>query len=61
LTFLSVSFGSPSRKLVESTTVGGLPVAAMKKLNGARFPTSSIETVETQPIGRGTTELISIR
>jgi hypothetical protein len=43
------------------TTIGGDEDTALKKLNGARFPTSLADTVETQAIGRGTTELIKRR
>jgi hypothetical protein len=43
------------------TTIGGDDETALKKLKGARLPTSLADTVETQAIGRGTTELISNR
>jgi len=41
--------------------MGGDEVTALKKLNGARFPIPSAETVETQAIGLGTTEPIKRR
>jgi len=40
-------------------TTGGLPQIALKKLKGARFRTPSGDTVETNAMGRGTTEPIS--
>src|SRR5262245_7737714 len=61
-TFLSVSFlvrvapGASAREEDENAIVGGSPVMAMKKLNGATFLTPSASTVDTQAMGRGTTQ-----
>jgi len=52
---LSVSLLVPSGRLTgEKTTLGGLALTPLKKLKGARFATPSLETVDTQAIGRGT-------
>src|SRR4029077_3228196 len=61
-TFRSVSFfvfsmlGAIARTDDENAIVGGSPVIAMKKLNGATFFTPSASTVDTQAMGRGTTQ-----
>ena len=61
-TFRSVSFfvfsvpGAIARTDEENAIVGGSPVIAMKKLNGATFFTPSASTVDTQAMGRGTTQ-----
>jgi hypothetical protein len=36
-------------------TIGGTSLTALKKLYGAKLTTPSLETVDTQPIGRGET------
>ena len=43
----------------ENSTVGGRPLATVKKECGARFPRPSASTVATQAIGRGTTIEVS--
>jgi hypothetical protein len=45
----------------ENTTVGGLYATALKKLYGARLTTPSIDIVETNAMGRGTTTPVSIK
>ncbi len=57
---VSVSFGPCGwRPLMPATTTGGFDAMPLKKLNGARLTTPSLLTVVSQPIGRGTTQLLN--
>jgi hypothetical protein len=54
--FTTVSLSRPSKcELTDAITYGGSNVALLNWLNGARFGTPSAPSVESQPIGRGTT------
>jgi len=44
-----------------NSTVGGSVVATLKKEYGARLSTPSVPVVDIQPMGRGTTRLVSVR
>src|SRR5215470_20117514 len=59
-TLASVSFIG-SRHTGQNSTTGGSPHTALKKLNGARLLTPAADVVETNAIGRGTTEPTSRR
>ena len=55
-TFASVSFSpAPRRPLGATISTGGALETRLKNENGARFPVPSAATVDTHPIGRGTT------
>src|SRR5215510_11893437 len=54
-----VSFFLSSRRPEENASVGGLLHTAMKKLNGARLGIASSLRLDTQAIGRGTTQPMS--
>src|SRR5438046_1121753 len=58
--FAIVSFGG-LRHTGPNPTTGGSAQNALKKLNGARLSTPAADIVETNAIGRGTTEPISTR
>src|SRR3954469_15425849 len=58
--FAMVSFGG-LRHTGPNPTTGGSAQNALKKLNGARLSTPAADIVETNAIGRGTTEPISTR
>src|SRR6185503_7470196 len=57
--FCTVSFFPPARRPEENARVGGSLQTAMKKLNGATFAIASSLILDTQAIGRGTTQPIS--
>src|SRR5262245_15114938 len=59
VSFLAFAPGAMARAPEENAIVGGSPVMAMKKLNGATFLTPSASTVDTQAMGRGTTHPMS--
>ncbi len=51
-----MSFRAPSRGPEENAMVGGSPHTPMKNENGARLWTPSGATLDTQAMGRGTTQ-----
>lgn len=57
--FRTVSLRRPSGYwLAENITIGGSKVRFCHWLYGARFSTPSGETLESQPMGRGTVQLL---